>query len=143
MSREDQPSVGLFWFVLAASKPTLLHHRCTADMAEIYGDFLTCPHGHYEIWETWRAGHGNLPEGVGTVIAMTEYEEWPRGRIVFNRTTKRHVLYADRRILRAGLQPEILTAFAILSSQVDIRTDEHYLSARDLEAKSLVKGGIK
>ena len=60
----------------------LMAHRCTLSEAEEYGDFLTCPHGHYDLWEAWQGG-GEADRLRGT-LRECEYEEWPRGRVVFN-----------------------------------------------------------
>jgi hypothetical protein len=47
--------VGPYWFVRDSSGNVVLKaHRCTLADAEQYGDFLTCPHGLCEVWESWR-----------------------------------------------------------------------------------------
>jgi hypothetical protein len=66
---------------------------------------LTCPHGHYEIWEQWRKNTSNGRPGLDFLIATDEYEEWPRGRIVYSSPHDRFVLYADAQILS---RPDLL-----------------------------------
>lgn len=55
--------------------------------AEPYGDFLTHSQGHFEVWEGWqRLGPAGLARrGLPAAIACREYDEFPRGRIVFSK----------------------------------------------------------
>jgi hypothetical protein len=49
--------VGPYWLVCDDSRNIrLIAHRCALADAEEYGDCLTCPHGHYDLWEGWRTG---------------------------------------------------------------------------------------
>jgi hypothetical protein len=42
-------------------------------------------------------------QSLGTAVVRTfEYEDWPRGRIVFDRLKERLILYADRKLMLAG-----------------------------------------
>ena len=50
-----QPSVGIFWVVQRSARETrCLSTGCSLEAAEPYGDFLTFPDGHYNVWEGWR-----------------------------------------------------------------------------------------
>jgi hypothetical protein len=72
--------VGPYWFVCDDSKEVrLIAHRCAIADAEEYGDCLTCPHGHYDLWESWRIG--SAPDGLTDIVRDAEYEEWPRGSV--------------------------------------------------------------
>src|SRR5271169_521768 len=87
--------VGIFWAIQEqGSAATIVDHRCSLKEAEPYGTMLTCPHGHYDVWEQWRKAGGQA------AIAASEYEEWPRGRIVYDSEKQRFVLYAEEQILR-------------------------------------------
>src|SRR5438874_1360018 len=100
--------VGIFWAVQEkASAAILLEHRCSLQDAEVYGRMLTCPHGHYEVWDQWQNGAIPVRAGFASLIAASEYEEWPRGRIVYNADSQRFILYADAQILR---RPVLLAA---------------------------------
>ena len=99
--------------------------------AEEYGDCLTSPDGHYETWESWRRGRLTLAlPALAPVIAATEYETWPRGRIVFDRTADRFVIYADRQLLTPPALTHIRTHFRLPAAQTVARTDPHYRNAR-------------
>ena len=81
--------VGIFW---AAQEPgsavILMEHRCSLKDAEPYGSMLTCSHGHYDIWEQWRKNSGIRRADAAPLIAVSEYEEWPRGRIAYRAPQK-------------------------------------------------------
>ena len=105
-------------------------HRCALAEAEEYGDFLTCPHGHYEVWEGWRA---RCPaDRIASVVRDAEYEEWPRGRVVFNSLKGQFIVYADKQIPHGELQ-RVLEYFGIPAGRADFMADEHYQSTRSLK----------
>ena len=121
--------VGIFWAIQErGSSATLLDHRCSLKEAEPYGTMLTCPHGHYEVWEQWHKAGGRA------AIAAFEYEEWPRGRIVYDRENERFILYADAQILRdAALIAAIHERFGLPMERTDAKRDSHYRSMRRLK----------
>lgn len=120
--------VGPYWFVRDASgRVLLMAHRCALSNAEEYGDFLTRPHGHYEVWEGWRTGQ--QPEStVAAIVRDCEYEDWPRGRVVFHAVRSRFIVYADSQIFRQELQERILERFRIPPERALFSRDEHYVS---------------
>jgi hypothetical protein len=125
--------VGIFWAIQdQGSAARIVDHRCSLKEAEPYGTMLTCPHGHYEVWEQWRKAGGRA------AIAASEYEEWPRGRIVYDREGERFILYADAQILR---DPALITAihqkFGLPMERTDPKRDNHYQSTRRLSRPRL------
>lgn len=97
---------------------------------------LTCSHGHYEVWEQWRNQATNDRSGLALLIATDEYEEWPRGRIVYASPHDRFVLYADEQILRrADLLNIIHERFGLPPDRTEMKRDSHYISSRRLESK--------
>ena len=127
--------VGIFWAIPnSGPTATLADHRCVMKDAELYGSKLTCPHGHLEVWDQWR----NRPAGrlgvLASVVAASEYEEWPRGRVVYDCETQRFVVYADAQILRRpALMSEIRERFGLPIGRTEARRDNHYRDARRLE----------
>ena len=122
------PHVGIFWCVvdLAGDRHLLVEH-CALDAAEEYGDCLTFGPGHYEVWQRWqRTGGSTL--SLASVIRGHEYEEWPRGRVVFDRDSDRFFVYCDRRIQNNGLVPELIAVFHLPLDRVTVREDSHYRS---------------
>ena len=73
----------------------------------------------------------------GGVSRELEYEEPPRGRVVFNKRTQRFALYADRCILkRKAVVKRIIAAMHLPTSQTDTGTDGnfgHYKCSKCLE----------
>jgi len=78
---------------------------------------------------------GTLAEGgARLLIAMTyplviltsEYDEHPRGRIVFDRRADCFLLYADRRIQTKVRLDAIREAFGLSRRQVAVKGDPHY-----------------
>ena len=131
--------VGIFWAVQErGSAAVLLDHRCPISEAEPYGDMLTCPNGHYEVWEQWRKNARNERSGLAFLIATAEYEEWPRGRIVYSSPHDRFVLYADAQILS---RPDLLTIiherFGLPIDRTDAKGDHHYRSTGRLAGTAL------
>jgi hypothetical protein len=129
--------VGIFWAVQPkGSGPVLLDHRCPISEAEPYGDMLTCPHGHCDIWEHWRKTPRNDRASLNLLIAKDEYEEWPRGRIVYSTPDDLFVLYADAQVLsRPDLLATIRERFGLPTDRTQMtqkRRDTHYVSARQL-----------
>jgi hypothetical protein len=75
------PAVGIFWRV----NGVLVLDRSTLDEGEPYGDCITHGAGHYERWREWQAmGIARLGAiGYPNLILSSEYDQWPRGRIVY------------------------------------------------------------
>jgi hypothetical protein len=122
--------VGPYRFVRDdARKVVLLAHRCALAQAEECGEFRTCPHGHFDVWEGWRA---QCPAGfVTSVLRDSEYEEWPRGRVVFNAVHDQFIVYADGQLSERELQ-HVLEHFGIPVKRVTFMRDGHYQSTRPL-----------
>lgn len=118
------PSVGIFWKV----GETLLVDRSSLESAEIYGDCRTHSAGHYERWEEWR-GWGSrrlVTLGYPLAILSTEYEEWPRGRVTYEISQRRFVIYADRRLQTPLVSEKIKNVFGLSQCDVSLRSDSHY-----------------
>jgi hypothetical protein len=86
-SRTSEPCVGIFWLF----DGELIIDFTPLSKAEPYDTALTHPTGHIDYWA--RLQH------TGTVPADVEYEEPPRGRVVFIGREQRFHLYADKCIL--------------------------------------------
>src|ERR1700730_3575015 len=50
--------------------------------------------GHYDTWACWRRDKSVDP-ALRALVRSYEYEDWPRGRIVFDRARDLFILYAD------------------------------------------------
>jgi hypothetical protein len=119
-----EPAVGIFWHIGDA----LVIDRSSLDEAEPYGDCITHAAGHYERWEEWQAlGSSRLVStGYPALIGSSEYDEWPRGRVVYETLAKRFVLYADRRLQKPGIIKALKGAFGLDDCNVVVMSDQHY-----------------
>ncbi len=97
------------------------------DQAEPYGDCLTYGPGHYETWSQWRRDKTVDPD-VRAVVRSYEYEDWPRGRIVFDRSRDLFVLYADRKLMTAEMIARIQAQFHLPKKRTEVKSDFHYQS---------------
>ncbi len=134
-SDADVPSVGIVWGVPDGTEQLLLVTDCTSlTDAEAYGDFLTHPREHFEVWENWRrrGATGLSRRGLPTLIAWHEYEYFPRGRVVFDTLSSRFTLFADRRLQAPRTLPRVLHVFGLDLAHCAVRPDLHYRSIHDL-----------
>ena len=115
-SGNGEPRVGIFW--LLDDGALLLDTTPLAD-AEPYSDCLTHPRSHILQWEIF------LQQGC--VAPDIEYEEPPRGRVVYRAPTERFVIYADTCILRRKyLVRKIMTTMHLPKNKTDTSPDQHY-----------------
>jgi hypothetical protein len=66
-----------------------------------------------------------------SVLPDSEYEEWPRGRVVYSTSDDRFIVYADQQIrnqpkLRSDIQPR----FQLPTAAIAVKSDSHYKSTR-------------
>ena len=114
----------------------LLADLVPLEQGEPYGEFLTYG-GHYEHWESLAAaGAGELRRrGLPTAPAWSEYEEWPRGRVVHHVPTGRTIVYADRQLRQAPpFLALVMQRFGLPEGRHEVRGDPHYVSTRRLTA---------
>jgi hypothetical protein len=114
VKRKTEPCVGIFWLVGGQ----LLIDSTPLEEAEQYGDFLTHPRGHAEVWERYRRD--------GTVYPESEYEEAPRGRVMYSSRTRKFTLLADRCILKKKTFVEKIKKEMGLPKDTIIEGDSHY-----------------
>jgi hypothetical protein len=129
-------AVGVFWAIqLQGGEVCLLCHICSEP--ESYGSAWTCPHGHYELWEQWRrVDLTEVTPELRSVLLVHEYEEWPRGRVVYSTRDERFTVYADEQIrTRRHLLREIEARFGLPATQTTSTSDSHYRSTYRIRTK--------
>jgi hypothetical protein len=110
-----EPSVGIFWVISGK----LVIDSTPLSQAEPYGVHLTHPCSHLEVWTLFRQ--------KGTVPSNSEYEEAPRGRVIYNAKTGRFSFLADKCILRdKDVVSGIMSELHLPSESTDNGTDAHY-----------------
>jgi hypothetical protein len=115
-AQREAPHLGIFWVVQTSNgEARLLAAGCPLDQAEPYGDCLTYGPGHYETWAHWRRDRP-VDSVLRAIVRTYEYEDWPRGRIVFDRSRDLFVLYADRKLLTPATIARIEAQFHLRSA---------------------------
>jgi hypothetical protein len=124
----ETTKLGIFWLVQTSNDEVrLLTAGCPLDQAEPYGDCLTYGSGHYETWVHWRRDR-TVDPALRALARSYEYEDWPRGRIVFDRARDLFILYADRKLLTHATIAPIQAQFHLPEERTKIKSDFHYQS---------------
>ena len=109
---------------------------CGVPLAEAvaYGEMLTIEIGHSAHWAALarRGGRDLRSAGIPSAPLWSEYDEWPRGRVLFDRTSGRFVIRADRQLHRPDRVARIARYFGFAAASAAILPDEHYRSTRRL-----------
>ncbi len=120
---DREPHLGIFWLV----DGKLIIDSSPLSEAEPYGDHLTHPRSHIRVWATFERS-GGVPRG-------SEYEEYPRGRVMHHPVSREFTILADRCILKdKGLIAQIKKALH-LHKKVKLGTDSHYRCPSCLRGK--------
>ncbi|OBQ92527.1 hypothetical protein A9K66_10795 [Mesorhizobium sp. AA23] len=121
--------VGYFWLLVDRDGcDAILADTLDLAGAETYGELLTHPCGHYDFWEKMkRRGPAWLrARNLSAALLSTEYEDWPRGRVVYSPSQDRFYIYADSRIQTPARIALVRQRFQISGSNVAISGDSHY-----------------
>ncbi len=122
--RKKEPHVGIFWLV----DGKLVMDSTALSMSEDYGGFKIHPADHCSVWEKLQ-----LREAVP---ADVEYEECPRGRVMYDTKAQQFRLLADRCILKnKGVIRDIISKMNLPSGNTDMGTDSHYRCLRCLHGR--------
>lgn len=114
-STTPEPSVGIFWLF----RDRLILDATPISKAEAYSTALTHPTGHIDYWTRLQQ--------TGAVPPEVEYEEPPRGRVVFDQREQSFHLLADKCILcRRDVVGQIMTAMNLPHGKTSEGRDEHY-----------------
>jgi hypothetical protein len=122
-------SLGIFWGIPNIDHSwRILTDKTSLAEAEPYGDFLTHPRGHYDVWSEWQTLNATeqAKQAIPQTVAYHEYEDFPRGRIVYHVRTRQYIVYADRRLQRPDVLTDIVSLFDISSGRFVVRSDAHY-----------------
>jgi hypothetical protein len=121
--------VGIYWGIPTPNHSwhILVDKTSLAD-AEPYGDFLTHSRGHLDVWSEWQqlSAADLAKRAIPDAITYHEYEDFPRGRIVYHTTNLQFIIYADRKLQRDRTIINIAALFNILPGTFVVRSDAHY-----------------
>jgi hypothetical protein len=111
---QPEPSVGIMWLVCAK----LIFDATPLSEAETYGDHRGHPGSHIAVWAQLQK--------LGTAPPESEYEEYPRGRVMYHPASEEFTILADQCILsRIDLVEEIKSTLH-LPRNTKTGTDPHY-----------------
>jgi hypothetical protein len=128
IAQGETPHVGIFWLVQTPEgEARLLTAACPLDQAEPYGDCLTYGSGHYKTWAQWRR-EKTIDPALRAIVRSYGYEDWPRGRIVFDQARDLFVIYADRKLMTPAMITRIATQFYLPEERTEVQSDWHYQS---------------
>jgi hypothetical protein len=123
-------NVGIFWFVPARifDRSAIVTDMTPIGEASDYAGLKTHDRGHFEYWSSLAAlGVRELRERrLPTVIAFTEYETYPRGRIVYYPSREQFTIYADRQLHKRVFIDAVVSAFDLPAGCYSIESDPHY-----------------
>ncbi len=112
----EVPCVGIFWFVMRTARPQLLARLRPWPQGEDYGDFKTEPTSHYHLW----------PIIKRQINIAGEYDDWPRGRVVYNVPGRSFTAYIDRQLAGDTYRAALLHRFNLPIKQTQFAFDAHY-----------------
>jgi len=113
VNKSRQPCVGIFYLV----GRKLFLDTTPTEMAGTWGEFAVHEPSHQHYWEQLTTKRA---------VPDAEYEEYPRGRVGFNRSTHEYLLLADACILsKKSIVKRILRRMN-LPARTKIERDSHY-----------------
>jgi hypothetical protein len=116
----DTPKIGIFWLHLKDGKVVVFDsYKYELEFGQDYGDFVIAKEEHYNYWNSLKQ-HGYAPKN-------SEYEDLPRGRVAYNRVTKKYVVFVGKWINAVpGIKNTITAEFKLKKSNTEWQQDWHY-----------------
>lgn len=108
--------LAVFWYI----NDTFVGTEAMLDSDNViqFGDYLQLDDDHFEIWPYFR-NELKLPK-------HTEYDEYPRGRVMFNVKIHKFVVIGNKIFMEDASVKKKLLSFYGLPSTTIFETDEHY-----------------
>jgi len=108
-------NIGIFWIF---ENKIFSETQKINDIKTING-FKDSDLSHYQVWNKIRNQHPKF--------YLYEYEDIPRGRVVYNVSKNKFVIYCNENILQDEiLKRLILEKFQLLNEKSVFQEDEHY-----------------
>lgn len=122
-----KPFIGIFWGITERGHSLLLCDKVPLIQGELYGDAITWGE-HYNFWQGLRSK--KLPHTWTQVPVWSEYDEWPRGRVIYQTKKEQFIVYADQKLLTETARQAIMKAFSLPTPDTYYYPDNHYKSVR-------------
>ena len=112
---DSEPMVGIFWLF----KGELIFDVTPVSAAEPYGDCVGHANSHIEFWTSL--------QNAGVIPLDVEYEEPPRGRVVYDVRIHKYYIYTDKCIRDIpAVVRRIFRDFSLPPDSAVITSDGHY-----------------
>ena len=108
-------NIGIFWFY--KNEVIGIAHDFSLHEADSIG-LIDSQYTHVDYWEKLKL---QIPG-----LEHTEYEQLPRGRVIFDTHKSKAIIYLDKTLLRRSKVNQILNFFNLNFENVILRTDPHY-----------------
>ena len=119
-----------------AGRPAIVALAVPVEQADPYGDMMTVDTGHLQHWSRLARRGAAALRAAGLPIApvWSEYEEWPRGRVLYDCLTRCFVIRADQQLHHLVFLYLIADCFRIELAATKLLSDDHYRSVRQVLA---------
>lgn len=107
--------IGIFWY-FKNRVIGIAHHFNQSDQDSI--GLIDSTYTHVEYWETLKHSFPNLQE--------FEYEEIPRGRVIYNAKKQKAYVYMDAKLLKTAIAKQVAEFFELDFESVIWMKDPHY-----------------
>jgi hypothetical protein len=126
------PMIGIYWLQCKGGLFSIFHSiPYTIEFGMEYGNFIIAKEAHYETW-LFLQKRGAIPKNA-------EYDDIPRGRVLYNKVQKRYKVFTGRWVIPV-IKSVISANFRLPKRGVIWDTDEHYNTFKRLSLKEL--GGL-
>jgi len=107
--------IGIFWFY--NNKVIGVSHKFSFTDSDSLG-MIDSPYDHISYWNKLRKEYPELQE--------IEYDEIPRGRIIFDINKQKSIIYLDKKLLKKECMYKICDFFNSENESIILRLDSHY-----------------
>lgn len=107
--------VGIFWHY--QNQIIGIAHEFNQSDQDSLG-LIDSPYTHVEFWESLKQ---NIPK-----LYLLEYENIPRGRVIYNAKTQKAYVYMDARLLKTRIAKQVAAFFELDFDSVHWMKDPHY-----------------
>lgn len=110
--------IGIFWY--DQNQVMGIAHDFDLSDADSLG-LIDSPYTHVEYWEILRCQLDHLN--------YLEYEEIPRGRVIFNTKLNQIIIYMDAKLFKKSIAQKIAEFFSLNFETVKWKKDPHYYTS--------------
>lgn len=121
--RDEMAKIGIFWVY---KEVVFGRTRCTEEGQEGVKGLVDSPDDHVTVWEGVQGYRSHFPELHGR-----EYQDVPRGRVLYQQSTSRSLVYLDKTLNSPAIRQLIAQYFEFEAGQASWRADLHYTTRHE------------